>query len=215
MLAVSGLKPESATTVRESGGELVVTDGPYAETKEILFSFYVVDVEDLDAAIALAARMPATRYGSVQIRRDPRVREGVSDELERAYRDERAAVLATITRRLDGNLALDEDVVQDAFVAAAVEWDHRGVPQRPGAWLTTTAWRKALDRLRHDRVAAAYAPELVQPVDYDFELEQSVLEDDQLKLLFTCCHPALAPAARMALTLRSVAGLTVSEIARR
>ena len=67
VLAVSGLKPESATTVRESGGELAVTDGPYAETKEILFSFYVVEVEDLDAAIALAARMPATRYGSVQI----------------------------------------------------------------------------------------------------------------------------------------------------
>ena len=55
-------------------------------------------------------------------------------------------------------------------MAAAVEWDRRGVPDRPGAWLTTTAWRKALDRLRHDRVAAAHAPELVQPVSYDFEL---------------------------------------------
>ena len=80
--------------------------------------------------------------------------------LERAYRDERAAVLATITRRLDGDLALAEDVVQDAFVAAAVDWDRRGAPERPGAWLTTTAWRKALDRLRHDRVAAAYVPEV-------------------------------------------------------
>ena len=73
-----------------------------------------------------------------------------------------AAVLATITRRLDGDLALAEDVVQDAFVAAAVEWDRRGVPDRPGAWLTTTAWRKALDRLRHEKVAAAHAPELVR-----------------------------------------------------
>ena len=139
----------------------------------------------------------------------------MSEALERVYRDERAAVLATITRRLDGNLALAEDVVQDAFVAAAVEWDRRGVPDRPGAWLTTTAWRKALDRLRHERVAEAHAPELAQPVSYDFDLfEQSSLEDDQLKLLFTCCHPALAPEARMALTLRSVAGLTVPEIAR-
>lgn len=139
----------------------------------------------------------------------------MTDALERAYRDERAAVLATITRRLDGDLALAEDVVQDAFVAAAVEWDRRGVPERPGAWLTTTAWRKALDRLRRDQVAAAHAPELVQAVSYDFELaEESSLEDDQLKLLFTCCHPALAPEARMALTLRSVAGLSVSEIAR-
>jgi RNA polymerase sigma-70 factor, ECF subfamily len=136
--------------------------------------------------------------------------------LERAYRDERAAVLATITRRLHGNLALAEDVVQDAFVAAAVEWDRRGVPDRPGAWLTTTAWRKALDRLRHERVADAHAAGLAEPVSYDPDLDfdRSSLEDDQLAMLFTCCHPALATEARMALTLRSVAGLTVPEIAR-
>jgi RNA polymerase sigma-70 factor, ECF subfamily len=136
--------------------------------------------------------------------------------LERAYRHERAAVLATITRRLGGDLALAEDVVQDAFVAAAVEWDRRGVPDRPGAWLTTTAWRKALDRLRHDRVADAHAADLVPPVSYDLdaEFERSSLDDDQLAMVFTCCHPALAAEARMALTLRSVAGLTVPEIAR-
>jgi RNA polymerase sigma-70 factor (ECF subfamily) len=136
--------------------------------------------------------------------------------LERAYRDERAAVLAVITRRLDGDLAFAEDAVQDAFVAAAVEWDRGGVPDRPGAWLTVTAWRKALDRLRRDRVAAAAAPALVAGVSYDldWELERSSLDDDELRMLFTCCHPALAPEARMALTLRSVAGLTVAEIAR-
>jgi RNA polymerase sigma-70 factor (ECF subfamily) len=136
--------------------------------------------------------------------------------LERAYRDERAAVLATVTRRLGGDLALAEDVVQDAFVAAAVEWDRRGVPDRPGAWLTTTAWRKALDRLRHERVAEARAAELVPPVSYDLDVgfERSSVDDDQLAMLFTCCHPALAAEARMALTLRSVAGLTVPEIAR-
>jgi RNA polymerase sigma-70 factor (ECF subfamily) len=136
--------------------------------------------------------------------------------LERAYRDERAAVLATITRRLDGDLALAEDAVQDAFVAAAVEWDRRGVPDRPGAWLTTTAWRKALDRLRHARVVETHAADLAHPVSYDadFDFERSSLDDDQLRMIFTCCHPALAPEARMALTLRSVAGLTVPEIAR-
>ena len=137
--------------------------------------------------------------------------------LEQAYRDERAAVLGTITRRLGGDLTLAEDVVQDAFVAAAVEWDRRGVPDRPGAWLTTTAWRKALDRLRHDRVAAARAPDLVQDMGHDeldFDFERSSLEDDQLRMLFMCCHPALPPDARMALTLRSVAGLTVPEISR-
>ena len=138
-----------------------------------------------------------------------------ADSLERAFRDERGAVLATITRRLDGDLALAEDVVQDAFVAAAVEWDRRGVPDRPGAWLTTTAWRKALDRLRHQRVVDAHASELEEPVTYDeIDFERSSLDDDQLRMLFTCCHPALAPEARMALTLRSVAGLTVPEIAR-
>ena len=136
--------------------------------------------------------------------------------LERAYREEWAAVLATVTRRLDGNLALAEDAVQDAFVAAAVEWDRRGVPERPGAWLTTTAWRRALDRLRHDRVAAARARDLAPPVSYDPELDfdASSLADDQLAMVFTCCHPALPPDARMALTLRSVAGLTAPEIAR-
>jgi RNA polymerase sigma-70 factor, ECF subfamily len=136
--------------------------------------------------------------------------------LERAYRDERAAVLATITRRLDGDLALAEDAVQDAFVAAAVEWDRRGVPDRPGAWLTTAAWRKALDRLRHARVAAAHAADLAPPVSYDLDVdfERSSLDDDQLRMIFTCCHPALAAEARMALTLRSVAGLTVPELAR-
>jgi RNA polymerase sigma-70 factor (ECF subfamily) len=101
-------------------------------------------------------------------------------------------------------------------VAAAVEWDRRGVPDRPGAWLTVTAWRKALDRLRHERVARERAPDLAADVSYDPELEfdRSSLDDDQLKLLFTCCHPALPPEARMGLTLRSVAGLTVPEIAR-
>jgi RNA polymerase sigma-70 factor (ECF subfamily) len=132
--------------------------------------------------------------------------------LERAYRDERAAVLATLTRRLDGDLALAEDVVQDAFVAAAVDWERRGAPERPGAWLTTTAWRKALDRLRHDRVAAAHVPDV--PMTSELDYDESSLEDDQLAMLFACCHPALNPEARMALTLRSVAGLTVPEIAR-
>jgi RNA polymerase sigma-70 factor, ECF subfamily len=136
--------------------------------------------------------------------------------LERAYRDELAVVLATITRRLGGDIALAEDVVQDAFVAAAVEWDRRGVPDRPGAWLTTTAWRKALDRKRRERVAAAHAPELVDDPSYDIEhdFERSSVDDDQLQMLFMCCHPALPPDARTALTLRSVAGLSVPEIAR-
>jgi RNA polymerase sigma-70 factor, ECF subfamily len=137
--------------------------------------------------------------------------------LERAYRDERADVLATLTRRLDGDLALAEDAVQDAVLAAAVEWERGGVPERPGAWLTTTAWRKALDRIRRDRALAARLPFLVEPSATDDPLpdfDLSSLQDDRLRMLFACCHPALAVEARMALTLRSVAGLTVAEIAR-
>jgi RNA polymerase sigma-70 factor, ECF subfamily len=135
--------------------------------------------------------------------------------VEQAFRDERAAVLATLTRRLGGDLALAEDAVQDAFVAAAVEWDRRGVPDRPGAWLTITAWRKALDRLRRDRVAAARAAELArEPVSDDIDFDESALRDDRLRMVFSCFHPALSPEARIALTLRSVAGLTVPEIAR-
>jgi RNA polymerase sigma-70 factor, ECF subfamily len=90
------------------------------------------------------------------------------------------------------------------------------VPDRPGAWLTVSAWRKALDRMRRERVDAACAAGLEQPVAYEeaFDLDRSALDDDTLRMLFTCCHPALAPEARMALTLRSVAGLTVPEIAR-
>ena len=93
----------------------------------------------------------------------------MTEALERAYRDERAAVLATITRRLDGDLALAEDAVQDAFVAAAVEWERRGVPDRPGAWLTTTAWRRALDRRRHERMAREHLHRLAEPMSYDLE----------------------------------------------
>jgi RNA polymerase sigma-70 factor (ECF subfamily) len=137
--------------------------------------------------------------------------------LERAYRDERAAVLATLTRRLDGDLALAEDAVQDAVLVAALDWDRSGVPDRPGAWLTTTAWRKALDRIRRDAALAARLPALAEPsASHDPlpDLEPSSVADDRLRMLFACCHPALALEARMALTLRSVAGLTVPEIAR-
>jgi RNA polymerase sigma-70 factor (ECF subfamily) len=136
---------------------------------------------------------------------------------EAAFREERAAVLATLIRLL-GDFQLAEDALQDAFAAAIVAWERDGVPRRPGAWITTTARRKAIDRLRRDRVLA----DRVERLGHLAELETaapdddppSAVGDDRLRLVFTCCHPALAMSARVALTLRSLGGLTTGEIAR-
>lgn len=129
--------------------------------------------------------------------------------LERAFREERAQVVATIARRL-GDLQLAEDAVQDAFASAAATWPRTGVPDRPGAWLTTTAWRKALDVVRRERSTD------VGPADRSVEpaAEPGLHdEDDVLQLVLTCCHPALSLESRVALTLRHVAGLSAREIA--
>jgi RNA polymerase sigma-70 factor (ECF subfamily) len=145
----------------------------------------------------------------------------VSDPLDRVWREERAAIVATLARRL-GDLDLAEDAVQDAFARAAARWPVEGRPDRPGAWLATTAWRAALDRLRATRRrredaggidgAAAQSTLAHEPPDWADDTDLPVA-DDVLRLLITCCHPALAPEARVALTLRHVAGLTAREIA--
>ena len=118
-------------------------------------------------------------------------------------------MVATVARRL-GDLQLAEDAVSEAFAAAAATWPSAGVPDRPGAWLTTTAWRKALDAVRRDRSAPGGIIDGAVPPAPEPGLHQ---EDDLLQLVLTCCHPALAVEARVALTLRHVAGLSVPEIA--
>jgi RNA polymerase sigma-70 factor (ECF subfamily) len=137
--------------------------------------------------------------------------------IERAFRAEWAAVVATLARRL-GDLQLAEDATQEAFAKAATTWPRDGVPDKPGAWLTVTAWRKALDRLRHDQLLADRVRELRQDAarleDFDAVEEETLgMEDDRLRLIFACCHPALALEVRVALTLRYLAGLTTREIA--
>ena len=138
---------------------------------------------------------------------------------EAAFRDERAAVLATLIRQL-GDFQLAEDALQDAFATAIVAWERDGVPQRPGAWITTAARRKAIDRLRRDRALADRVRRLGELAELESrggggeEPEPSAVGDDRLRLIFTCCHPALAMPARVALTLRSLGGLTTGEIAR-
>ncbi|HWT91483.1 MAG TPA: sigma-70 family RNA polymerase sigma factor, partial [Solirubrobacteraceae bacterium] len=135
--------------------------------------------------------------------------------LERAWREERAAVLATLTRHVGGDLGLAEDAVQDAFTAAAVDWPVRGVPARPGAWLTVAARRKAIDRLRRERTEGERAAALERLTELSERVDDpDDIGDDRLRLIFTCCHPALAPEARVALTLRAVGGLEVPQLAR-
>jgi RNA polymerase sigma-70 factor (ECF subfamily) len=137
-----------------------------------------------------------------------------------AFREERGAVLATLIRRV-GDFQLAEDAVQDAFEAALAAWRREGVPDRPGAWLTVAARRKAIDRLRRGRSVADRAARLAELVRLEGEeegepevSEGSAIEDDRLRLIFTCCHPALDLQAREALTLRTLGGLTTAEIAR-
>lgn len=136
--------------------------------------------------------------------------------LERAYREEWTAVVATIARRT-GDLQTAEDAVSDAFVAAARTWPRDGVPPKPGAWLTVTAWRRAIDQLRARQHEAGHgltpAAEASITDDHPHDPEEATMEDDRLGLIFACCHPALALDVRVPLTLRYVAGLTTREIA--
>jgi RNA polymerase sigma-70 factor (ECF subfamily) len=146
---------------------------------------------------------------------------GGAEAVERAFRDERAGVLATLIRQV-GDFQLAEDALQDAFVEAVKAWERSGVPASPRAWLITTARRQAIDRLRHDRSLADRAQRLaqLQAIDdgeepaVDVSENGSAVLDDRLRLIFTCCHPALGPEARVALTLRTLGGLTTGEIAR-
>jgi RNA polymerase sigma-70 factor (ECF subfamily) len=142
----------------------------------------------------------------------------VAAAVTRAFRDERGAVLATLIRRV-GDFQLAEDAVQDAFADAVTAWPRDGVPANPGAWITVAARRRAIDRLRLDRSLANRAERLGELIGLDREEgppmnEDSAVADDQLRLIFTCCHPALDLHARVALTLRTLGGLTTGEIAR-
>ncbi|MEU6721091.1 DUF6596 domain-containing protein [Nonomuraea sp. NPDC046802] len=131
-----------------------------------------------------------------------------------AHRREWAFVLAA-TARVAGDLDIAEECVQDAYLTALETWTRDGVPRKPGAWLTTTAKRKALDVLRRDQVFRAKMPLLAEPdaVGMD-EPDDEEIQDDRLRLIFTCCHPALAREAQVALTLRLVCGVGTGDIAK-
>ncbi|MEZ5118213.1 MAG: DUF6596 domain-containing protein [Candidatus Nanopelagicales bacterium] len=148
---------------------------------------------------------------------DP-VRPEVDAALAEAHRREWGFVLAATARLVGGDVGLAEDATAEAFADAVASWPRNGVPRNPGAWLTTAARRRAIDLVRRDatlrrKLPLLAGPEAAEP-PYADDAEADVIPDDRLRLVFTCCHPALAPEARVALTLRLVCGLTTAEIAR-
>ena len=133
--------------------------------------------------------------------------------IEEVFRAERARVLATTIRVCNGDFDLAEEAVQDAFTAALSRWPVEGTPDEPRAWLTNVSRNKAIDTIRRRvKLRAIVAQE--DPRDEAASVEHVAVTDDRLRLMYTCCHPALAPEAQIALTLRTLGGLTTEEIAR-
>jgi RNA polymerase sigma-70 factor, ECF subfamily len=134
--------------------------------------------------------------------------------VERVFREESGQAVATLIRVL-GDFDLAEEAVQEAFLVAVERWPSAGVPDRPGAWIITTARNKAIDRLRRERgLAERRATLALLEAARGQDNEMHTIADDRLRLIFTCCHPALSPEARVALTLRTLGGLSTPEIAR-
>ena len=145
--------------------------------------------------------------------------------IERAFREDSGKAIATLTRFF-GDIDLAEEAVQEAFRLAVEKWPDTGVPPSPAGWIITTARNRGIDRVRrestrHERHVEAHRmvggdDESVPSDDHDHddEAEGGAVEDDRLRLIFTCCHPALAPTAQVALTLRLIGGLHTPEIAR-
>ena len=185
-------------------GKTLTTDGPFVDTKEALGGYFIFEADDLDAAIELAARVPAARLGgAIEVRPD----RAVVASLDQAFRDEWGRVLATLIGFL-GDFDLAEEAAQEAFAIAAERWPRDGTPDNPGAWLTTTARNRAINRIRRDRTLAAKTRLLEVPQAVEDTVDETTFPDERLELIFTCCHPALATDAQVALTLRTLGGLT-------
>ena len=199
----------------------IVTDGPFAETKEHLAGYYLIEAADLDAAIDAAARIPGATHRDGRGEADPGARlsgatpaADARDAVALAFREDYGRALATLIRVL-GDFDLAEEAVADAYLVALERWPVDGIPDNPGAWITTTARNRAIDRVRRARRFADKAGTIVRDAADDAdraanamlmaaEDEMSPIPDDQLRLIFTCCHPALAPESAIALTLRTL-----------
>jgi RNA polymerase sigma-70 factor (ECF subfamily) len=137
----------------------------------------------------------------------------VEDAIVRAHRDEWARLVASTARRF-GSLDIAEEASSEAFATAVERWRAEGIPPNPAGWLSTTATRRAIDLIRRENKRDSKHREAMMIVDDDPHRSVGVIDDDRLRLIFICCHPALAMESRVALTLRMVGGLTVAEIAR-
>jgi RNA polymerase sigma-70 factor, ECF subfamily len=142
---------------------------------------------------------------------------GAAAAVDLVFREEFGRAVALLTRVL-GDIDLAEDAVQDAYTTAVARWPVDGVPENPRAWIVTVARNRAIDRLRRARALQAHTEQLARRTEVEMagyeDAEDDALPDERLRLMFTCCHPALAPEAQVALTMRLVAGLTVAEVAR-
>ena len=133
--------------------------------------------------------------------------------IEDVFHDEWGRVVASLVGFL-GDFDLAEEATQEAFAAAVERWPREGTPRNPGAWLTTTARNRAIDRIRRDRVLAAKIPLIARSESEEPTVPDATIPDERLELIFTCCHPALATEAQVALTLRALGGLSTDDIAR-
>ncbi|MCW2748497.1 MAG: polymerase, sigma subunit, family [Nocardioidaceae bacterium] len=134
-------------------------------------------------------------------------------EIDRIYREEYGRVVASLARRF-GDLDIAEDASSEALIAAVEQWPTEGIPPSPGGWLTTTAAHRAIDRIRRESLRTTKHQAALMIADDTPHEPTGLVEDDRLRLIFTCCHPALSAEARVAVTLRLLGGLTVEEIAR-
>jgi RNA polymerase sigma-70 factor, ECF subfamily len=135
------------------------------------------------------------------------------DTVEQVFRDEWGRVLAALIGFL-GDFDAAEEAAQEAFAIAAARWTRDGIPASPAGWLVTTARNRAIDRIRRDRTLAEKSRLLEVPESVEDELNEATIPDERLELIFTCCHPALALDGQVALTLRTLGGMSAAEIAR-
>jgi RNA polymerase sigma-70 factor, ECF subfamily len=134
--------------------------------------------------------------------------------LDQVFRDQWGRVLAALIGFLGGDFDLAEEAAQEAFATAAERWPRDGTPANPTAWLVATARNRAIDRIRRERTLATKLKQLDLPTATEDTMDETAIPDERLELIFTCCHPALDTDAQVALTLRTLGGLTTEEIAR-